>query len=165
MAGQLRIIHGRSAPCSPVVAVLSLHSQNSDAHPMAAAMLLQPASLSRLFPYGRLPSAAWRPFAWLVLLTGLGGALASAFAPGPIGDTSGVYVANPLGLAGPVGDLLRSVAVATMLVSMALFAVAALAVPVRLRRAQSRERQQLKWFTYAIGLAAALVALVSWIYA
>jgi hypothetical protein len=40
--------------------------------------------LGLLFPEGRLPSARWRPFAWIVVLAVFVGTVATAFSPGPL---------------------------------------------------------------------------------
>src|SRR3712207_4382848 len=52
------------------------------------------AFLGLVFPDGRLPTPRWRPFAWLVGIAVVVGAIADAFSPGPVG---GIYtIRNPL---------------------------------------------------------------------
>ena len=75
---------------------------------------------------------------------------------------------NPLAVGGPVGDALEAVSELGGL-AFALAVLAALAsVVVRFRRARGVERQQLKWFVFAIGLlllglaAAAISEAIGW---
>jgi hypothetical protein len=107
-----------------------------------------------VFPNGRLPSRSWRPVAWTIALGSLAGAVGTAFAPGPLDDTIGFAVVNPLGVGGPIGDLLHIVAGLAMPLFLPFVGAAVVALFVRLRRAHGVERQQLKWFTYALALLA-----------
>jgi hypothetical protein len=68
---------------------------------------------------------------------------------------------NPIGLTGSVGDLMRGVQDSALLVGvpLALVLLAALSLILRFRRSEGVERQQLKWFAYVVGLAAANLAL------
>ena len=99
-----------------------------------------------LFPTGRLLSPRWRPVAWLVgVVFGLFTVL-DIIKPGPMAD---VPVPNPTGLELAAGTLLL---IHTILdpVSAGLLLIVAAAVLMRFRRAQGEERQQLKWFAYAV---------------
>jgi hypothetical protein len=107
-----------------------------------------------VFPNGRLPSRSWRPVAWIIVIGSLAGAVGTAFAPGPLDDTIGFAVANPLGVGGAIGDLLRVVAGIAMPLFLPFVGAAVVSLFVRLRRARGLERQQLKWFTYALALLA-----------
>jgi len=109
-----------------------------------------------LFPSGRLPSARWRPFAWLA-----GGYIAldtlfAAFTPGPISENI-AWVNNPAGI--------EQLADASRLFHMIgpLFFVlvlgCVLSVLLRFRRAQGTERQQIKWFAFATIMVVLLVLL------
>src|SRR3712207_4461957 len=76
------------------------------------------AFLGLVFPDGRLPTPRWRPFAWLVGIAVVVGAIADAFSPGPVG---GIYtIRNPLGiegapnLSGPVEVLIFSLTLAAV---------------------------------------------------
>jgi hypothetical protein len=107
-----------------------------------------------LFPNGRLPSARWRPLAWLT-----GGfitldTLFAAFTPGPISERI-PWVNNPAGIErlARVNSLFHAIGP----LFFVLLLGCALSVLVRFGRAQGVERHQLKWFTYA---AAMLVSLV-----
>jgi hypothetical protein len=107
-----------------------------------------------LFPTGRLPSRRWR---WLVWVTGafvVVGVITSAFSSGAYLGALGP-IRNPLGIEG-FTDVWRFV-----LVTMAplLYGATALLVLMRLRRAVGVERQQLKWFAYAVAIYAAATAL------
>jgi hypothetical protein len=101
-----------------------------------------------LFPNGRLPSARWRWFVWFSVLSILLATVMAALSPGKI-DIGLGPIDNPLGIAGlpnvykPVEGLLLS-----------LVLVAGGAQVVRLRRARGVERQQIKWFAYAIVVTA-----------
>jgi hypothetical protein len=99
-----------------------------------------------LFPDGRLPRRGWRWFAWLSVLLMLVGALLCAFAPGPIIALGPIQ--NPLAV-----ESLPSVYKTVERVVNTLMLVAVISLFIRLRRAGEQERQQIKWFVYAIALA------------
>jgi hypothetical protein len=107
-----------------------------------------PALLFLLFPDGRLLSRRWRPVLWLTAAAMLGIGLATALRPGPMADAAVKGTVNPVGVAGagPLLDLVATVAGAAALLSM-LLAVVALAT--RFRRSRGVERLQLKWFVSA----------------
>ena len=112
--------------------------------------------LSLLFPDGTLLSRRWRYVAWLVVGWSMIATLASAFAPGPVDDSIGFRVDNPLGIAGPIGDVLEPIVGLVQLLAIPLFAVAALCLILRQRRARGQQRQQLKWFTSSVALVVAI---------
>jgi hypothetical protein len=96
-----------------------------------------------LFPTGRLPSRRWRPFAWLTVAFVVAGVISSSFS---LGANAGLGpVQNPLGMEGfsAVYDI-----VLTMLTL--LFGPVAYSLFVRVRRAGEVERQQIKWFAFAV---------------
>jgi len=100
-----------------------------------------------LFPDGRLASSRWRYLAWLNVLVAALGSIVVAFAPGPIDAISAIR--NPLGV-----DFLRIAfeerAVDLVEVLQAAIALSASVSPlIRLRHAEAKERQQIKWFAYA----------------
>jgi hypothetical protein len=100
-----------------------------------------------LFPTGRLPSRRWR---WLVWMTGafvLVGVVLSAFSSGAYFGTLGP-IRNPLGIEGFTN--VWKVVLYTL--APVLYVALAFAVFVRLRRAVGVERQQLKWFAYAVAI-------------
>jgi signal transduction histidine kinase len=100
-----------------------------------------------LFPDGRLPSARWRPLAWLAAAAVALPALANALMPGPL--VNHPVARNPLGIP-HAQAILRSAAQ----LGLACFVVAALgsvaSVLVRYRRSRGEQRQQLKWLAYAV---------------
>ena len=112
--------------------------------------------LPLLFPDGRLPSARWRPLAWLAAIATALASVAIAF--GHNGDSFLSEFENPLLLPDATGVLtaLGRLGTGLLLVSL-LGAVAATAT--RLRRARGVERQQLKWF--AFGAALLIAAFVT----
>jgi hypothetical protein len=107
-----------------------------------------------LFPNGRLPSARWLPVAWIAAANYLMGAVLGLLW-GPLFEDLYPYAEPPFHLPG------QSIADAAFLVfvfvNLGLLALSAISLVVRLRRATGIERQQLKWFVYAV----ALFALVS----
>jgi hypothetical protein len=122
--------------------------------------LLPPSILAPvvlLFPHGRLRSTRWRVVAAISALTVVFNATLYAFTPGVMNGLAAI-VDNPFGLdalAGP-GDMLTALGY----VSSAGLAVAvAICVFLRFRDARGTERQQIKWFAYATGVAAVAVFL------
>src|SRR5215204_652937 len=103
-------------------------------------------SVVLLFPNGRLPGRGLRWFAWLSVLLVLVGALLSALSPGPIISLGPIN--NPLAVESLPNDAYKSVE----RVMNALIFVAVISLIIRLRRARDLERQQIKWFVYAIVL-------------
>jgi len=106
-----------------------------------------------LFPDGKPPSRRWRPVVWLAI----GGialwALSDAFMPGPLGDDPPVD--NPFGVEG-AGAMLRSLSHALELVLIPIWLACIAALVSRYLRSRGRERQQLKWLTYAVAVVVPL---------
>jgi signal transduction histidine kinase len=100
-----------------------------------------------LFPDGRLPSPRWRPVAWCSGLGISGFVVGVALEAGPLEDFP--QIVNPYGVDSPVvtivGVLATVVAGGSVVASVA-------SVIVRLRRAGSIERQQIKWLAYGGGV-------------
>jgi hypothetical protein len=96
-----------------------------------------------LFPDGRLPSPRWRPVAWGAALGAAGGVGGYALEAGPLVDFP--QIANPYGVDGPVVGI---VGVAGSIVAAGCMVASAVSLIVRLRRAGSVERQQIKWLAY-----------------
>jgi len=108
-----------------------------------------------LFPTGRLPSARWRPVLWgsvgfIILFT-----LASWLLP-VSNDVRLRFVSNPLGFEAGIGVLLMEAVFLTLPPLILADGAAAIS---RFRRARGEERQQLKWFAYAVGVMAAVFVL------
>jgi hypothetical protein len=111
-----------------------------------------------LFPTGQIPGPRWRIVAWLAG----GGLLVTSFAamvtPGELEDFSAAVVQNPVGVAGI--EPVRIVLLVAGLIAIAVSSLASAAsLFVRLRRSQGVERQQMKWFAFAAGLAALAVVV------
>jgi hypothetical protein len=108
--------------------------------------------LALLFPDGRLPSSRWRPFAGLVALVVAAGTVAVALWPemaarfDPVSDPLGIEVAM---------DVINPME--TILYALAL--IAAVSPVVRLRHSKGVERQQVKWFAYAVVMLATSTTL------
>jgi hypothetical protein len=102
------------------------------------------ALLVLLFPSGRLPGARWRWFVWFSAVAIPVSMVAAAFSPGEIEIGLGP-IHNPLGI-GSLPSVYKLVE--TLLLSLVL--VAGGAHLARLRRTTGAERQQIKWFAYAI---------------
>jgi len=102
-----------------------------------------------LFPTGRLPSRRWRWLAWLTGTFVLVGLIVSAFSSGAYLGALGP-IRNPLGIEG-FTNVYKA-----LFYTMAplLYAATAYSVFMRLRRAVGVERQQLKWFAYAVAIYA-----------
>jgi hypothetical protein len=107
-----------------------------------------------LFPNGRLLSRRWRPVAWAAVTWCAATMVFMALYPDLL---SAPQLHNPIGLSGRVGDLMRGMQDSALLVGvpLALVLLAALSLILRFRRSAGVERQQLKWFAYVVGLAAA----------
>jgi two-component system NarL family sensor kinase len=119
-------------------------------------VMLVVVGLPLLFPDGRLPSPRWRPALWLAVIATALNSLSLAISPGPM-DASLPEVANPFApaWASQVQPIIERIAVVLVLASMISGVAAQI---VRFRRARLEERQQIKWFAYAIILL--LLALV-----
>ena len=98
-----------------------------------------------LFPDGRLPSRRWRPVVWLagaqVTLAGMLSFLNSR-------GTGSLEVASYFGIFS-ILSVLNEVLIVGVLIGVVA------SVAFRLRRARGDERQQIKWFVYAVSVIAA----------
>jgi len=68
---------------------------------------------------------------------------------------------NPFGLSGDAGEAMRRLQASPIipLVTIPLFLASASAPLVRFRHARAEQRQQLKWFAYAVGLLVGVILL------
>src|SRR3712207_4701733 len=107
--------------------------------------------LPLLFPDGRLPSRRWLPVAVLAGIGMLGvvvlGALADTL---PLNEAPGYKIDNPIGIEGlgyvedlPVFGVLTGILFVGIIGAVA-------SVVLRFRRSRGVERQQMKWFVYAV---------------
>jgi hypothetical protein len=109
-----------------------------------------------LFPTGRLPSPRWRPVLWGVVVFVLFFTLVLWLSPAS-SDLRLASLRNPLGIDLDVMDSLLEV---VFLALPLLPVVSGAAVVVRFRRSRGDERQQIKWFAYAV--AVMVVVFASW---
>jgi len=96
-----------------------------------------------------LPSRRWRWLAWLTGAFVLVGVVLSAFSSGAYFGALGP-IRNPLGIEG-FTNVYKAV---LYTLAPGLYVAIAFAVFMRLRRAVGVERQQLKWFAYAVAIFA-----------
>ncbi|HEY7849657.1 MAG TPA: hypothetical protein VIC27_06295 [Ktedonobacterales bacterium] len=105
------------------------------------------------FPTGKLLTPRWRWTVWAVAAASL--AIAIGVSLGKFGDytdTQLVGVRNPIAIL--PGDSGESIAVLATVAFFIVMLCSAVSVVLRFRRARGIERQQLKWFAYAMALAA-----------
>jgi hypothetical protein len=110
-----------------------------------------------LFPTGRLPSPRWRPVLWAAV--GYIGFFTLVVWLSPVSADTRLqeFVRNPLGLEIAIMNLLVDLLYLTIPL---LVVVSGTAVIVRFRSSRGDERQQLKWFAYAV--AVMVVVFVIW---
>jgi hypothetical protein len=108
-----------------------------------------------LFPNGQLPSRRWRPVAWLLALAAAAGA-GVAFRPGELPELAPIR--NPFGVQGATMAL-ELLETGSLVVFAGVVVALAVSLLRRLQRAQGRERSQLQWFTYAVGLVGVSLAV------
>ena len=104
-----------------------------------------------LFPNGRLPSPRWRPVAWFAVATYLVGAVLGLLW-GPLFGEFFPYADFPLRT--PGSAVANAIFSAFIFCNFGLVVLSAVSLVLRLRRAAGVERQQLKWFVYAVALFA-----------
>jgi hypothetical protein len=108
-----------------------------------------------LLPDGRLRSPRWR----LVVASSVTGVVlvtvAGSLSPGPVEELG---IDNPLGLAGPAGELAAVLTVVGVLLHWLSLPPAAVCVVLRYRASRGVERQQMRWV--AAGAAAAVGGLL-----
>jgi hypothetical protein len=108
------------------------------------ALITMMAFVFLLFPDGELPSARWRPFAWLTGVAVVAAMLQSPFGADAINDP-----AVPQSVKSEtIADLVASINPFISLLSVFVIVGSAAAMVVRFRGAHGAERQQLKWFVY-----------------
>ena len=112
-----------------------------------------------LFPDGRLLDRRWRWAAWV---GGIGVVLAMpGWSLSPDRGLQFVGGANPMAVEGAVPDVLVYTG---MTLFLAGWTASAVALVVRFRRSTGEERQQLKWFAFAVAVAGVVmpVAVLLW---
>jgi hypothetical protein len=109
--------------------------------------------LPLLFPDGRLPSRRWRWVAWCIGFVILSGTVSAAFSSVPLFAGLG-QIQNPLGIEEADGTSWLALTLSGILVLWGvLLLVATASTFARLHYATGIERQQLKWFAYAVATA------------
>lgn len=115
--------------------------------------------LPLLFPNGSLPTARWRPIAWLAVIAMFLPA-ARALREGPVSENF-PGIMNPFALPGALGAAVARLEILLFFAWALAAALSVAALVVRLRRARGVERQQLKWLGSAMAfLALSFVAVV-----
>jgi MFS family permease len=117
-----------------------------------------------LFPSGHLPSRRWRPVAWAAGAGLAGWVVGNAFAPTII--TASPPTPNPVGAAGPAGDIFKLMVFGSAGLLAGTGVASLLSLAFRYRHARAIERAQLKWLVYAGALVVvALLAMapIDWI--
>ncbi|MGH3087384.1 MAG: GAF domain-containing protein, partial [Rubrobacteraceae bacterium] len=104
-----------------------------------------------LFPDGHLPSPRWRPVAFIAAANYLMGA-ALGLLWGPLFKEFFPYADPPFRL--PESSIADAAFVVFIVVNFGLLALSAVSLVLRMRRSSGVERQQLKWFVYAVALFA-----------
>jgi hypothetical protein len=104
-----------------------------------------------LFPNGRPPSPRWRPVAWCAAVGIAGFAAGIALEPGPLEDYP--QITNPYGVDSPI----LTVGYAGAILAAASMVASAVSLIVRMRRAGSEQRQQIKWLAYGGALVVCAV--------
>jgi hypothetical protein len=124
--------------------------------PALAAFLL----LLLLFPDGQPPSPRWRPIGWAIVIYC---AVIMAFMALYPGLISAPELDNPFAPSGAAGKLMRRLQSSPVVpaIGIALSVASASAPLVRFRRTRATQRQQLKWFTYAVALLMVVLVVPS----
>jgi signal transduction histidine kinase len=118
-----------------------------------------------LFPSGRLLSRRWRVVAWMAIIGATFGVVGDALYPGDL--PTHTYVENPFGVLEIISGAFSTFELfaASSLLGWALLLMSNLAalscLILRLRRARGDERQQLKWFLFAVVPGVLFGSLVS----
>jgi len=108
-----------------------------------------------LFPTGRLPSPRWRPVLWAAM--GYVGFFTLVVWLSPVSQEVRLSsVRNPLGLDLEIMNFLDDVLFLTLPL---LLLVSGTAVIARFRRSRGDERQQIKWFAYAVAVMVVLFTI------
>jgi hypothetical protein len=102
-----------------------------------------------LFPTGRLPSPRWKFLLWILAVAFT---LISGF--GWLTNTSVGWIAtdNPYALAGIAGQALEALLILAVVVIFLLIIISIVSLLIRAWRSVGLERQQYKWFAYAVAI-------------
>lgn len=105
-----------------------------------------------LFPTGRLLSPRWRPVAVLAAVAGAAITVLEALQPTITLQNRDYTVRNPLGVANLLGEQADAVSAVLFGLATGCGIAALVSVVLRFQRSRGVERQQLKWFTFAVVL-------------
>lgn len=114
-----------------------------------------------LFPDGRSPSRRWTPVIWTSAVGAVLLAASEALRPEVIifmGGAERLLVPSPLGI-GSLAPLSAGLGVLGTALILGSAVLALVALALRFRRSRGIERQQLKWFVFAMGALAALMLM------
>jgi hypothetical protein len=106
------------------------------------------------FPNGRLPSARWRWLPRVVVPCGLSASALAVKIPGELGVAD---LANPYAAAGAAGTVVQVIVFTAVIVMFLCVVAATVSMVVHRRRSSGQERLQLRWFTWAAGMLAAVL--------
>jgi signal transduction histidine kinase len=113
-----------------------------------------------LFPNGRLLSRRWRIFGGLAVVWTTALVVLSMIDPTPIQVRNDLpKIANPLGVSGLSSVSNGWLGAVLWLGGLAILVMAAVSVVLRLRRSKGDERQQVKWFAYAVAATVGAIAI------
>ena len=104
-----------------------------------------------LFPTGRLLSRKWRPVLWGAVVSLAFNNLVSVIVPDAFANTDSrlATVVNPIALS-QQASIMGPVELLSIIVMFASTTACVVSLIVRFRRSRGLERQQLKWFVYAV---------------
>jgi hypothetical protein len=123
-------------------------------------MVLALVYLPMLFPDGRLPSRRWLPFALIPAISMLVSIAVTAFRPTLVGQNIEYQISNPIGISWilPFEQMQ-----AYLLPGIFIGVCGAIAGLVyRFRRSRGSERQQIRWFLFAVALTPLLFMADYW---
>ena len=114
-------------------------------------ILLAGPILAMVFPDGRLPGPRWRIALRVVVAVLAVSLVAVVLRPGPVGGDASLPD-NPIGVNVIPAWIFDALEVSGLVVLPTVLLLGVAAIVVRFRRSSGEEREQLKWFTWAVGL-------------
>jgi class 3 adenylate cyclase len=114
-------------------------------------ILLAGPILAMVFPDGRLPGPRWHIAMRIVVSVLAISLVAVVLRPGPVGGDE-TLPENPIGLDFVPSWLFEVLEVSGLVVLPTVLLLGVAAIVVRFRRSSGEEREQLKWFTWSVGL-------------
>ena len=114
-------------------------------------ILLAGPILAMIFPDGHLPGPRWHIALRIVVGVLVVSLVAVVLRPGPVGGDE-TLPENPIGLDFMPSWIFDALEVSGLVVLPTVLLLGVAAIVVRFRRSTGEEREQLKWFTWAVGL-------------